>query len=70
MILKDKTAESFDIKFSKIKFWVELQILLKYIKNTSLSFPVFAMNHLILIWVGFFDDENRAEDSPSDVIMH
>ena len=53
MILKDKTAENFDIKFSKIKFWVESQILLKYIKNTSLSFPVFVMNHLILIWVGF-----------------
>ena len=44
--LKDKIAEIFDIQFVSIKFWVDCQIVLKYIQNTNCNFPTFLMNHL------------------------
>ena len=46
MRLKDKINEIFDIQFVSIKFWVDSQIVLKYIQNTNRNFPTFAMNCL------------------------
>ena len=43
---KDKIAEIFDIQFVSIKFWVDPQIVLKYIQNTNCNFPTFVMNRL------------------------
>ena len=44
--LKDEIVEIFDIQFVSIKFWVDSQIVLKYIQNTNRSFPIFVMNRL------------------------
>lgn len=39
--LENTNLENF---VSKIKSWVDSQIVLKYIQNTSCNFPVFIMN--------------------------
>ena len=44
--LKDKIVEIFNIQFVSIKFWVDSQIVLKYIQNTNRNFPTFVMNRL------------------------
>ena len=44
--LKDKIVEIFDIQFASIKFWVDSQIVLKYIQNTNRNFSIFVMNRL------------------------
>ena len=46
MRLKDKVVEIFNIQFVSIKFWVDSQIVLKYIQNTNRNSPIFVMNHL------------------------
>ena len=46
MRLKDKIVEIFDIQLFSIKFWVDSQIILKYIQNTNRNFPIFGMNRL------------------------
>ena len=65
--LKDKIVEIFDIQLFRIKFWVDSQIVLKYIQNTNCNFlnavdwnfiPDTCTTYmpfiiLILIWVGF-----------------
>ena len=42
--LKDKTVEIIEIQFVSIKFWVDSQIVLKYVQNTNPDFPTFVMN--------------------------
>ena len=44
--LKDRIVDVFDIQFVSIKFWVDSQIVLKYIQNTNHNFSIFVMNRL------------------------
>lgn len=44
--LKDTIVEIFNIQFVRVMFWVDSQIVLNYIKNTSRKFPTFVMNRL------------------------
>ena len=44
--LKDKIVEIFDIQFVSFKFWVDSQIVLKYIQNTNRNFSIFVTNRL------------------------
>ena len=44
--LKDKVVEIIDIQFVSIKFWVDSQIILKYVQNINRNFPTFVMNRL------------------------
>ena len=62
-----KIVENFDIN---INFWVDSQIVLKYLQNTSCNFPVLVMNHLnkiransnIVNWNLMSDNQNPADN--------
>ena len=66
--LKDRIIDVFDIQFVSIKFWVDSQIVLKYIQNTNHNFSIFVMNRLdeirlnsnVVDWSFIPGDQNQA----------